>query len=73
MITDELKNKFCNEVMDYARNKENSYIDAAIYVSEKFGFGPEVGAKLLTKPIIEKIRMEGENINLLPKLSQLPF
>lgn len=73
MITDELKNKFCSEVMDYAKTKENSYIDATIHVAEKFGFGPEMGAKLLSKPLIEKIRIEGEDINLIPKMSKLPF
>ena len=49
------------------------YIEAVIELSEQYGFGPEVGAKLLNKPIIEKIKMEGQEINLLPKLSKLPF
>lgn len=73
MITDELKHKFCNKILNYAKNNEGSYIDAVLYVSEQFGFGPEMGAKLLSKPIIEKIRLEGEEINLLPKMSKLPF
>ena len=73
MITDGIKNKFCSEVVKTATKNEGSYIDAVILVSEQYGFGPEMGAKLLSKPIIEKIRIEGEEINLLPKIGQLPF
>jgi len=73
MISDDIKNKFCSEVLKNIRLNDGSYIDAVIAVSEQYGFGPEMGAKLLSKPIIEKIRMEGEEINLLPKMSQLPF
>jgi len=73
MISDDIKNKFCNEVVKNLKTNDGSYIDAVISVSEQYGFAPEMGAKLLSKPIIEKIRMEGEEINLLPKMSQLPF
>lgn len=72
-MDDNLKIKFCNEVMKYVEKNKESYIDSVIVISEKFGFGPEFGAKLLSKPIIEKIRIEGQEINLLPKMSQLPF
>jgi len=73
MINEEIRNKFCNEVIKSAKKHDGSYIDAVILVSEQYGFGPEMGAKLISKPIIEKIRMEGEEINLLPKMCQLPF
>jgi len=73
MITDELKTQFCNEVLKFTQNNKETYIDAVLLTSEKFGFGPEVGAKLLSKPIIEKIKVEGEEINLLPKMCKLPF
>ena len=73
MITDEVKNKFCNEVIKMANKNGGEYIEAVIELSENYGFGPEIGAKLLSKPIIEKIRIEGQEINLLPKMSQLPF
>lgn len=72
-MNEEFRNKFCTEVINQIKKDRLGYIDAVIEVSERFGFGPEVGAKLLSKPIIEKIRMEGEEINLLPKMSQLPF
>jgi hypothetical protein len=73
MITEDIKNKFCNDIISWAVKNDGSYIDATISVSEDYGFGPEMGAKLLSKPIIEKIKIEGQEINLLPKLSQLPF
>ena len=73
MIKDEVKTKFCNDIIKMANNNGGEYIDAVIEISEKYGFGPEVGAKLLNKPIIEKIKIEGQEINLLPKMSQLPF
>ena len=73
MTKDEVKTKFCNDIIKMANNNGGEYIDAVIEISEKYGFGPEVGAKLLNKPIIEKIKIEGQEINLLPKMSQLPF
>lgn len=72
-MNNELKVDFCNKVIDFVTKNKETYIDSVIAVSEEYGFGPELGAKLLSKPIIEKIRMEGEDINLLPKMSQLPF
>ena len=72
-MTDEFKKKFCIEVMKYVEESQDSYIDAVLAISERFGFGPEMGAKFISKPMMEKIKIEGEDINLLPKLSQLPF
>ena len=72
-MTDDFKKKFCIEVMQYVEESQDSYIDAVLAVSERFGFGTEMGAKFISKPIMEKIKIEGQDINLLPKLSQLPF
>ena len=72
-MTDDFKKKFCVEVMEYVEESQDSYIDAVLAISARLGFGPEMGAKFISKPIIEKIKIEGEDINLLPKLSQLPF
>ena len=35
------------------------------------GIEPELVAKYLSKPIIEKIRVEAENVNLLPRTPKL--
>ena len=73
MITDEIKNKFCGEVLELATKESMTYMDSVIHVSEEYGFGPELGAKFLTKPLVEKIRIEGEDLNMLPRKSKLPF
>ena len=52
MITDQLKTKFCNDVMHITKNKDCGYIEAVIELSEQYGFGPEVGAKLLNKQML---------------------
>jgi len=56
-----------------ATKESMTYMDSIIYVSEQRGFGPEMGAKFLSKPLIEKLRIEGEDLNMLPRKSKLPF
>ena len=73
MITDETKNKFCVEVLELATKESMTYMDSVIHVSDQYGFGPEMGAKFLSKPLVEKIRIEGEDLNMLPRKSKLPF
>jgi len=73
MIKEETKNDFCIEVIEHANKESMTYMDSVIHLSDKYGFGPELGAKFLSKPLIEKIRIEGEELNLLPKKSKLPF
>ena len=73
MITDQIKKDFCIKVMEYANKESMTYMDSVIHVSEEWGFGPEMGAKFLSKPLIEKIRTEGEDLNMLPRKNKLPF
>jgi hypothetical protein len=73
LLTDEIKNKFCNDIVKYVQINSCGYIDAVIVLAEKNGYGPEMGAKLINKPIKEKIRIEGEETNLLPKINKLPI
>ena len=51
----------------------DSYIDAILFVCENYSLNPEYIAKHLPKPIVEKLREEGESLNLLPKSSRLPI
>tara|TARA_R100001082_G_scaffold108179_1_gene83074 strand:- start:744 stop:956 length:213 start_codon:yes stop_codon:yes gene_type:complete len=51
----------------------DSYITAVINSCESFDIDFSSGAKLLSKPLIEKIQQEGEDSNLLPKISKLPI
>jgi acylphosphatase len=73
MISDELKNDFCTKVMCAMKNRDDGYIDAVVEVAEEHNYSMEMAAKLISKPIIEKIQSEGEDINMLPKMSKLPF
>lgn len=51
---------------------KNGYIESVLGVCEEMKIDPEQAAKYLSKPIIEKIRAEGESINLLPITPKLP-
>jgi len=64
--------RFPKEVETHVEKYGVSYIDAVIAVCERFGIEPQVAAKFLSKPIIEKIKAEGQELNLLPKKSKLP-
>jgi len=61
------------EIEKLVLQKKYTYIDAVIKLCEDFSLEPSYMAKHLPKPIIEKLREEGESINLLPKSARLPF
>ena len=62
------------ERLDKHMNKhKNGYIESILAVCEEMGIDPEQAAKYLSKPLIEKIRAEGESINLLPPTPKLPI
>jgi len=65
--------RFAKEVENHVERFGVSYIDGVIAVCERFGIEPQVAAKFLNKPIIEKIKAEGQELNLLPKNSKLPI
>jgi uncharacterized protein YllA (UPF0747 family) len=62
-----------SEIEKLVSQKKYTYIDAVLKLCEDFALEPAYIAKHLPKPIIEKLRQEGESINLLPKSSRLPF
>ena len=64
--------RFPREVENHVQKFDVSYIDAVLAVCEQFGLEPQVAAKFLNKPIIEKIKAEGQELNLLPKKTRLP-
>lgn len=53
-------------------SKTGDYIQTILSICEKYNLDPEYIAKYLTKPVIERIKEEGESLNLLPKSSKLP-
>ena len=48
-------------------------MDAILKHCEDYDIEPPGAAKLLTKPIIEKLVQEGRDLHLLPKKAKLPF
>jgi hypothetical protein len=65
--------RFCKEVEDMVQDKEMGYMQAVLDLCDKHNMEPESAAKLLSKPIIEKIQVEGQQINLLPRSGALPL
>lgn len=63
--------EFCQMVEETVISCE-SYIEAVIRSCENCNIEIAAGAKMLSRPIIEKIQKEGETINLLPQISKLP-
>ena len=68
------KEDISQQVESYVLQNGGEYIDAVLYVCESQNIEPKVAAKYLSKPIIEKVGIEGRDMNLLPKnSSQLPI
>jgi len=71
-----LQKKFAEEVEKIVANGKITYIDAVIAVCENYGIDPSSVAKLLPKSMKERIRVEGQDLNLIPKdkkQKRLPF
>ena len=69
----ETQNDFCREVEKYVEQWKISYLDAVVNICESKDIPVESIAKILSKPIIEKIQQEGQDLNFLPKTSKLPI
>jgi hypothetical protein len=65
--------RFCREVEAMVSDKEMGYMEAVLALCEQHNIEPESAAKLLSKPIIEKIQVEGQEIHLLPRSGALPL
>tara|TARA_Y100001973_G_C5195468_1_gene333946 strand:+ start:756 stop:1004 length:249 start_codon:yes stop_codon:yes gene_type:complete len=72
MIFDDTNN-FSSDVEHYVKKNGGGYIEAILELCETNNIEPQVAAKFLTQPIIEKIQTEGEDSNLLPKGARLPI
>ena len=75
MIFDkDIQNDFVKGVEEYVRKNGGTYIEAILVMCETFEIEPQIAAKLISKPIIEKVAVEGIDINLLKaKESKLPI
>ena len=61
------KQEFSRKIENYIEINKSSYIDATVAISEIENLDYSIIAKLLTRPILEKIQEEGRGLNLLPK------
>ena len=75
MILEITKEEFSKKVENKISNKKNiSYIDAVISVLEETSLDMSMAQKLLTQPLLEKLKQEGQELNILPKSKNvLPF
>lgn len=69
----ETQNDFCRQIEKYVEQWKVQYIDAVIAICESKEIPVESIGKILSKPIIEKIQQEGQDLNFLPKSSKLPI
>jgi hypothetical protein len=68
---------FSKEVEELTRSrKSGKYMESIIDLCEKYGIEPESAAKLLSKPIREKLKSEFETLNMVrgkQKTTKLPL
>tara|TARA_Y100000114_G_scaffold57519_1_gene52653 strand:+ start:1234 stop:1452 length:219 start_codon:yes stop_codon:yes gene_type:complete len=72
MLYKQIQDQFSEEVEKIAE-KSGSYIDAVLQLCDKHNIEPQVAAKIISRPIKEKIESEGRDSNLLPSVTKLPF
>jgi phage terminase small subunit len=66
-IDDSAKEQFSNKVIARVTTTKMSFMDCILEITEEMGLDPSASAKLLTKPIIEKIEQEAKNLHFLKK------
>lgn len=67
ILNENQKKTFSTKVENHVKNRGGTYIDAVLSLCEEYQIEPPVVAKSLSKPLIEKIQMEGQDLNLLPR------
>jgi hypothetical protein len=66
-IDDNAKEKFSSKVVERAKSTKLSFMDCVLELSEEMGLDPSAAGKLLSKPLIEKIQYEAQELNLIKK------
>ena len=67
----DLEKTFSKNVEDRVANTGETYMDAINHLCENMQIEQELAAKYLSQPIIEKIKVEAQKVNLLPRDPQL--
>lgn len=67
-------NTVLREIELIVSEKNISYIDAALYYCEKYSLEPDtIGDIIRSSPIFKnKVQIEAEKLNFLPKVARLP-
>jgi len=74
ILENDFKNIFNKSVEKKVSDRNYSYIDAVIQSCEEHSIEVTVAAKWLSSPIKEKLMVEGQEINLIPKTkNKLPL
>ena len=73
LFDNEKQRDLCRQIEKYVEQWNVSYIDATVAICESNEIPVESVSKILSKPIIEKIQEEGQDLNFLPKSSKLPI
>ena len=66
-IDDSAKEQFSNKVITREKSTNMTFMDCVLEITEEMGLDPSASGKLLTKPIIEKIQQEAQNLHLMKK------
>lgn len=64
---------FSLEVENLVKNKEFTYMDAVIHLCETNNIEISHANTYINKPIKDKLQLEAESLNFLPKTSRLPL
>jgi hypothetical protein len=73
LFDNEKQKDLCSRIEKYVQKWNTRYMDAVIAIAEAEDIPVESMSKVLSKPIIEKIQQEGQELNFLPKSSKLPI
>jgi hypothetical protein len=69
LFDNEKQKDLCSKIEKYVQKWNTRYMDAVIAIAEAEDIPVESMSKVLSKPIIEKIQQEGQELNFLPKCS----
>jgi hypothetical protein len=67
ILNEEEKKTFSKKVENIVKERGGTYLEAVIELCEKHEIEPGIVAKSLSKPIVEKLKIEGQDLNILPK------
>ncbi len=55
--------KFCKQVEKYVTDNGGTYLDAVLCICNENNISPEVGGKMISQPLKEKLQVEATTLN----------